>query len=224
MFLAAFKECNMKSLRSAALIAFGILAFTPAKAAVVTWNLNSSTGTLGNTQNYTSSAITITAAGFTGAGVATKLFGKNDGGDENGLGLNIGTDHEINLSNFIRIDFSNAQPLTSDFMFKMGSSTNGEDWEVYGSATAQTSLASTTSLLTGSDEGPHTFTGTAGAYNFYYFAIDHKFSDDNVLLASVGGTMSAVPEASTWAMMILGFFGIGFIAYRRKSQGDLRLV
>jgi len=28
----------------------------------------------------------------------------------------------------------------------------------------------------------------------------------------------AVPEASTWAMMILGFFGIGFMAYRRKSK------
>ena len=30
-------------------------------------------------------------------------------------------------------------------------------------------------------------------------------------------TVTAVPEASTWAMMILGFFGMGFMAYRRKS-------
>jgi hypothetical protein len=29
---------------------------------------------------------------------------------------------------------------------------------------------------------------------------------------------SAVPEPSTWAMMILGFFGLGFMAYRRKNQ------
>ena len=29
---------------------------------------------------------------------------------------------------------------------------------------------------------------------------------------------SAVPEPSTWAMMILGFAGIGFMAYRRKSK------
>jgi hypothetical protein len=27
-----------------------------------------------------------------------------------------------------------------------------------------------------------------------------------------------VPEPSTWAMMILGFIGIGFMAYRRKSS------
>jgi hypothetical protein len=31
-------------------------------------------------------------------------------------------------------------------------------------------------------------------------------------------TISAVPEPSTWAMMILGFFGIGFMAYRGKSK------
>ncbi len=35
----------------------------------------------------------------------------------------------------------------------------------------------------------------------------------------VGGVAGAVPEASTWAMMILGFFGVGFMAYRRKSDG-----
>jgi PEP-CTERM motif len=34
---------------------------------------------------------------------------------------------------------------------------------------------------------------------------------------------SAVPEPSTWAMMILGFLGLGLMAYRRKS-GTLRLA
>jgi len=34
----------------------------------------------------------------------------------------------------------------------------------------------------------------------------------------------AVPEASTWAMMMLGFFGVGFLAYRRKNQGSVRLA
>jgi hypothetical protein len=29
---------------------------------------------------------------------------------------------------------------------------------------------------------------------------------------------AAVPEPSTWAMLILGFAGIGFVAYRRKSK------
>ena len=36
--------------------------------------------------------------------------------------------------------------------------------------------------------------------------------------------VGAVPESSTWAMMILGFFGVGFIAYRRREQTALRIV
>jgi hypothetical protein len=38
-----------------------------------------------------------------------------------------------------------------------------------------------------------------------------------ILLDAV--SVSAVPEPATWAMMILGFFGIGFMAYRRKQNG-----
>jgi choice-of-anchor C domain-containing protein len=37
-------------------------------------------------------------------------------------------------------------------------------------------------------------------------------------------SVTAIPEPSTWAMMILGFFGLGFMAYRRKSNTDLRLA
>jgi PEP-CTERM motif len=36
--------------------------------------------------------------------------------------------------------------------------------------------------------------------------------------------IAAVPEPSTWAMMILGFAGIGFMAYRRKDQMALNAV
>jgi hypothetical protein len=32
---------------------------------------------------------------------------------------------------------------------------------------------------------------------------------------------SAVPEPSTWAMMLIGFAGVGIIAYRRKSKPAL---
>jgi hypothetical protein len=31
--------------------------------------------------------------------------------------------------------------------------------------------------------------------------------------------VGAVPEPSSWAMMILGFCGLGFMAYRRKQNG-----
>jgi hypothetical protein len=37
-------------------------------------------------------------------------------------------------------------------------------------------------------------------------------------------SVSAVPEPSTWAMMILGFFGVGFVAYRRNNKSQFRLA
>jgi hypothetical protein len=203
---------------SAALAAMGLLSLSSAQAAVVTWSLNSPTGVLPTTQNYTSGGITITAAGFTGAFSPTALYGKNGSGDEKGLGLNNDPsgDHEISGTSLIRIDFTNARTAgITGFLFSMNSTTNGEDWEVLGSNTANTGL---TSLLTGSDENSHTLSGAAGAYKYYYFEIDHQWSDDNVLLKSVGGMTGAVPEPSTWAMMIFGFAGIGFMAYRRTSK------
>jgi hypothetical protein len=39
---------------------------------------------------------------------------------------------------------------------------------------------------------------------------------DNLTLAQAG--ISAVPEPATWAMMILGFFGVGYMTYRRRKQ------
>jgi hypothetical protein len=55
---------------------------------------------------------------------------------------------------------------------------------------------------------------TPGSYNTNIVIVDG--SNGN----SVGSSqfvVTAVPEASTWAMMLLGFFGVGFMAYRNKS-------
>ena len=44
------------------------------------------------------------------------------------------------------------------------------------------------------------------------------FSDGTVIGTGQSYISAAVPEPSTWAMMILGFCGLGFLAYRRKNQ------
>jgi hypothetical protein len=50
------------------------------------------------------------------------------------------------------------------------------------------------------------------------FTSDQRaFEFDNVTIASV-------PEASTWAMMLLGFLGLGFMAYRRKESSTFRFA
>ncbi len=53
----------------------------------------------------------------------------------------------------------------------------------------------------------------------------NSFEFDNVYFEAAGRINPGVPEASTWAMMILGFLGVGFLAYRRKdSSSSLRLA
>jgi hypothetical protein len=55
-------------------------------------------------------------------------------------------------------------------------------------------------------------------YNDISFVFTFRPSD-----IPVNGNAPAAPEPATWAMMLLGFCGIGFMAYRRKSAG-LRFV
>jgi hypothetical protein len=60
-----------------------------------------------------------------------------------------------------------------------------------------------------------------GAADYIYGNCDPTASCSGYTLfeaAAQGNPVSAVPEPATWAMMLLGFFGIGVIAYRRKSK------
>jgi hypothetical protein len=52
-----------------------------------------------------------------------------------------------------------------------------------------------------------------------FFSNQRAFEFDNL-------TVAAVPEASTWAMMILGFLGLGFLGYRKsvKSGSAFRMA
>jgi hypothetical protein len=47
-----------------------------------------------------------------------------------------------------------------------------------------------------------------------------KFTSDQKAFEFDNLTIAAVPEASTWAMMILGFLGLGFLGYRRSSGSN----
>jgi hypothetical protein len=58
-------------------------------------------------------------------------------------------------------------------------------------------------------------TNWADPFGSFYDANNNVFSID------IAGPAPAVPEPSTWAMMILGFAGVGFMAYRRKSKPAL---
>jgi hypothetical protein len=57
----------------------------------------------------------------------------------------------------------------------------------------------------------------SGAFDTVIFS-----SSQNSL--EIDNISSAVPEPSTWAMLILGFMGVGFMAYRRKGMSTFRLA
>jgi unsaturated chondroitin disaccharide hydrolase len=62
-------------------------------------------------------------------------------------------------------------------------------------------------------------TNTALIYGDYYFT-EALLRLQNVLDGKPGWVLySPVPEASTWAMMLLGFAGFGFAGYRRARAG-----
>jgi hypothetical protein len=67
-----------------------------------------------------------------------------------------------------------------------------------------------------------TATATSSSTELDFFGRENPdfYSLDNV---SVEAISNGVPEPSTWAMMILGFAGIGFMAYRRRNVA-LRLA
>jgi hypothetical protein len=61
-----------------------------------------------------------------------------------------------------------------------------------------------------------------GNYDFEVLYAERSSSQASLTLDAA--FTAAVPEASTWAMMILGFASVGFMAYRRKRGPAFRLA
>jgi hypothetical protein len=89
----------------------------------------------------------------------------------------------------------------------------------------------------GQSLSPSTFALSTGCFSFNpfcivfpnppaYFSADINGDRTNgaVGATSLSVITTAVPEPSTWAMMILGFMGVGFMAYRRKNTSAFRLA
>ena len=66
-------------------------------------------------------------------------------------------------------------------------------------------------LFSGPSSSPIFLTGSFPLYSAF-----SPGPDPDALL-----TVTAVPEPSTWAMMILGFAGVGFMAYRQRKSAML---
>lgn len=72
--------------------------------------------------------------------------------------------------------------------------------------------------------GPELFTGPSSDPTFNVGSFDLRnavFGINDVLTISA---VAAVPEPSTWAMMVLGFAGVGFLTFRRRNQSSASTV
>ena len=190
---------------------------SPAVAAT-TINFGTPSGNLGNSHTYTVGGLTVVASGFNASNAATALFGKNAGGDEIGLGLtnDPSGDNEIYFGKgFVQIDVSALLGKVSNISFFTNSTTQGEQWRIFGSNSS--GIYSGSALLSGTNESSANLPGL-GSWKYYDFVSTSQSGGKNFLLGGLTMT-AAVPEPGTWATMLLGFglMGVGF-RRRRVSQ------
>lgn len=78
------------------------------------------------------------------------------------------------------------------------------------------------SLATGGQSAAIAYNGAlAGSY---YLEVTGSAPSGGLNFSGDITTVAAVPEPATWAMMMLGFLGVGFIAYRRRAGSSLRIA
>jgi hypothetical protein len=229
----------MKTILKAMLVAGAALAVTTgAHAATVIYNFGiiadtapKTTGDLGQTATYTVSGLSVTASAFglAGNGTADHLYGKGNGGDENGLGMtnDPSGDHEIYFrEGFVQLDLGAlvGKVIANQIFAAFNSTTSGETWTIYGTNTAgavgSAILPSTkTVIATGGSESVNTLlTGGFQYYDFVSSTGAGGANGGNVLLKSLTVTPRGVPEPETWALMTAGFGGMGAMLRRRRGQ------
>ena len=120
-----------------------------------------------------------------------------------------------------RLD-SKTYSATSVFSFTM-SNTSGLPFYFEAQAQSNTGVfmelnSSSTKPLFGNPNVPGSFLSQQIFGEFFLDPVSPDTSKSTILLFDpLTINVSAVPEPSTWAMMIFGFFAIGFMAYRKRA-------
>ncbi len=199
-----------------AFLGFGMLAAMPAKA--VLFNLDQSCSTCGGLATF-------------GTVEATNLFNLDTTPDTNSppstisystapsVNLNGGTANSTIVTGLTALGTFTAPPFTS------GNPTHPPTFEFavqFGNTSGNTT-AIQYNQLTFDVSGMQVANLEALEGTNLWFASDIWNTNPGGATGFVAATQ-AVPETSTWAMMILGFMGVGFMAYRRRGQPSLRLA
>jgi hypothetical protein len=151
----------------------------------------------------------------TGLSFTTGIFGVQDSNGFAGIGTGLGNPNTLGSFTLLPTQGTTALdnvPFTLLVNFTSPGSLSGNYFgTIFGSVTDSNAGGIQVDL----DNTAHTF-GT-GAAAFTLTVNDVAVSNDGVATPITGFIRTAVPEPTTWAMMLLGFAGIGFAMRRRRS-------
>lgn len=212
MYTTLFKQQTVTLTRVVNLfITIFLISFTtPALAVTLLYSFNSPTGNVGSSETYTTNGVSITARGYNSSNFNVSMYGKNDGGDESGLGIASSSDHEIDTTHYIQLDLANvfAQHINpNSIVMSIGSVQPGEGWALFGS-NSQGNIGSL--LQTGSTNFPSSFSVVGTANSYRYLSVQATGGD--VLLSTFAVT---APEPAT--MVLIGAGALAAI-YRKRAQ------
>jgi hypothetical protein len=200
-------------MRTSILMALGAMALATTTAANATAFVGTTGGCFGVACTPTTGTVALAGTGlsYTSGG-----FNQSDSNGFVGIGSGSGND---NLGTFTLLPTAGTTNFNNPFTLLVSFTSPAALSGTYFS----TVLGSVTDSNAGGiqvdfDNTPRTFGSGSGAFTLT--VNDTAVSNDGVATPVTGFIRTAVPEPATWAMMLMGFTGIGF-AMRRRRQPRL---
>jgi hypothetical protein len=196
------------------LASFSVVLGGAARAATITFD--------GTSTGFKSQGFTATGepgiSFFSNAGTATSLLVQDYTPQSIGNALGVFADE----ADFVKGVMST---ITSSLTLTFGNDDSccsvPGDLAVLKTYLGATLVGTSTVVLNRNDLGDQTITSTGGVFDNFTFAYTSPGGAPiaaTEVIDNINFTVAPVPEPSTWAMMILGFAGVGFMAYRRRAQ------
>jgi PEP-CTERM motif len=219
---------NLRSTLVATFLSASALAFTgSAQAAIVITNSGDLTTTNPNTFPAESKIFLDTFSGTAGVGHVG-----SQGGDPGTPQINFLANIAVDYKSGVASVDEQTGPRAAKFPYQSLLVSVAPGWTFNDLIFATLDQSDFTVLS--SDSGLSTITGAGSGLEKYIAVSGSQIT--SLLFTSTSGDgftqfkqfevsglerVGAVPEPSTWAMLILGFAGIGFMAYRRKNKPAL---